>query len=141
MSGWWCCCQCPYCRGAHPKELEVTIAGLTDRDCGDCDVLNDTFVLDFIGDGPSGCCWVYRFDETCGFDILVACISKPIALGYQLEVAISREGGSLDVIVWVASLGEDKPRCRDWSGLNVPITPQIQSQCHDNSSTCTISVP
>ncbi|MEQ8785139.1 MAG: hypothetical protein RIC55_02535 [Pirellulaceae bacterium] len=137
-----CCCGsslCQYCQsGTTPNELEVTIVGLTDRECSDCETMNDTYILQWIGDGPSGCCWRFDFEEICSFDVLVACISEPIALGHQFECGFGRIGGTLDVIVYVASLGEAKPNCQ-WSNLNVPVTPQFQRQCHDDSSTCTVS--
>ncbi|MEQ8789450.1 MAG: hypothetical protein RIC55_24360 [Pirellulaceae bacterium] len=137
-----CCCGgslCVFCLdGTTPNELEVTIAGLVDRDCGNCAALNDTYILEYLGEVPAGCCWQFAFDETCNFDVIVACLSEPIALGYQLEVSFGRQGPTSDVITFLKSLGSEKPNC-GWNELDVPVTAQIQTQCDDDSATCTVS--
>jgi hypothetical protein len=120
--------------------LEVTIEGLTDQDCSDCDVFNGTFILQWQGEGGAGCCWAYHFpEENCTFDILVVCLQHPFSLPYQLHVSLHLDGGGANAIVWQANLGASAPNCRAWSNVDAPVTLQFQTQCQDDDSTCTIS--
>ncbi|MEQ8788909.1 MAG: hypothetical protein RIC55_21535 [Pirellulaceae bacterium] len=97
------------------------------------------YVLSYIGSVAAGCCWQFSFEETCGFDVLVACISNPIALGYQLEVTLGQQDNALEVITWLKDLGSYSPDCSEWSDIDLPITAQSQTQCDDDSATCTVT--
>lgn len=142
MSRWWCGC-CPSCNGKWPQELEITLAGFADRACSDCEMLNDTYVLSKIGILPAGCCWSYDFPaDVCGasgFNTIIACVSKPLGLGYQLEVSLGRTGPTSNVITFLKDFGATKPTCKNWSSLSVPVTPQIQTLCEDDSATCIVT--
>jgi len=143
--GWWPCAPCKgeaceHCAGGSaPEELEVEIAGLADDECYNCGDLNGVYVLTYIGSGPAGCCWKFSFANTCGFNVLVACISHPIALEYQLEVSFGLESGTSDIITWLEEIGDYAPNCEEWSSLDVPITSQVQAQCDDISATCSVT--
>lgn len=137
-----CCCggaACIFCTsGTVADELEVTIAGLANGTCSNCGDLNDTYILQSVGEVPAGCCWTYEFSETCGWDQIVACISHPIASDYFLEVSFGRVAGAAFVVTYLKNLGSDRPSC-NWSALDVPVTAQVEDPCDDDSSTCTVT--
>jgi hypothetical protein len=143
--GWWPCggCEgesCMHCSGGFaPAEIEVEISDLAAGDCYDCDELNGVYVLAYEGFGGAGCCWRFLFSETCEFDVLVTCLQNPIALGYQLIVSMHKDEGGFSAIVWQASLGDYEPDCVDWDNVDVQVTVQLQTQCADNASTCSVS--
>lgn len=77
-------CFCCHASDPAPAQVEVTLAGVTDGSCGDCEMLNGVYVCDRLSDADtrdifcnptidSGtppiemCCWGLEFPEVCGF--------------------------------------------------------------------------
>lgn len=52
-------CSCGLCTGTCHPDLQVTIAGITEIDCGDCASANDTFVVTFTSSNAYVCWWNY----------------------------------------------------------------------------------
>lgn len=139
-----CCfsCDCPFCAGGVPIELEVTLAGIANAPtlCTDCNLFNATFILAFGELGGSGCCWRYSFPggAPCDATKLEACLQSNISLGYQLLVSLQQDG--VWSMTWTASLGFSKPDCTAWSSLDVPRPiATFNDPCDFSSSTCLVT--
>jgi hypothetical protein len=50
-----CCCSCIYCSGHVPGCYEVTVSGVVDRDCSECEQVNGTWR---VYCRPTGCSWI-----------------------------------------------------------------------------------
>ncbi len=54
----------PVCiEGTLPTYFEVTVSGVSNGSCTECDRWNDTFLLEYKGN----CIWLYYFADMCGY--------------------------------------------------------------------------
>ena len=62
-----CCCEpsasCGYCSDP-PYYYQVSISGVTNRDCSNCDEINGVHILEFCAASPN-CVWRKLFDYEC----------------------------------------------------------------------------
>jgi len=141
-----CCCDevdCSTCSGSGgkaPEQLLITLSGITDGTCGDCDSglagngFNDTFVLDWVGVIPPGnaCRWEYTFSTTCGVDTL-----RFDYYAGSATVALRHSSGLTVVAGWYKASGFSND-CLNWSDEDVPYQNQ-SDECGASSSTCKVS--
>ena len=139
--GWYPCCgagECDHCSDRVPRELSVEISGLTNSNCLDCDDLNGTFTLGYVGQNIGQCRWEFDGDF-CVWDRLV-CILYVDFGDYFLEVAYQDSTGASAVnIIWLENLGTYMPDCEAWDNQDVSVTNQPQGHCQDDYSTCTVT--
>jgi hypothetical protein len=122
------CCDCFWCRGAVPQEMQVVLSGLGNDGCNACAALNGTyicqletsFLFPFVFGtkqvrGAKDCFWAYYFDpiaaETCTAAAVVVAYELFAESGSFLEVSInwfSVASGS--TTSWRIALPE-KPLC------------------------------
>ncbi len=82
--GYPCCCSasssgggnryCHCCVGyITPETWTVTVEGIANGTCADCEDLNGTYVLDWVRAGPfnASCVWELSIPETCGYDLVI----------------------------------------------------------------------
>ncbi len=104
-----CCCgdlleNCSFCSsGVAPKQLEATIAGVTNNTCTGCAAFNGTHVLDNVFQGGTWCQWCK----------LLAQVSCPSAHGLAI----------------VASVFYDVPLDEYWLAARLTITTNPTSDC------------
>lgn len=155
MGSDWCCrcyvgnCICEHCADDRkPCCIRLTISGIADRDCTDCELLNQGWDLahGFSSDHPDACYWDNPMCEgrtysICGFDEAQAWLdyeNEQYVLYAQIE-----QWASGQYIRWKAELGPEKPDCTSWDGVELEFdeqyTPGESSCCAGETSSATIS--
>jgi len=129
-----CCCdaiECTCCDPSDdvPDELQVTISGLSDNTCDDCDDLNGVYILPVSVDpvfSPAVCIWKYVFSsEVCGVDYIAVIL-------YGASVSYVVFGITYDAaIFWNESPNETSYDC-----LNLDET---WSDVEQSGNTCDVS--
>jgi len=145
----WCCCEenpCPSCIGELPQQLSIAILGVVNGTCGKiceddgCESINDTFVLDYVGNMGNDCDYEYA-----PYALRCSCSqwgSKVFAYftttvgGYALVVGVYT--ATQTGLRWSIELGE-KPDC-EFEG-ELELTPDIApGYCDNSASTCKVSI-
>lgn len=93
QSGCFCCVEmaCVWCNsGTTKSQYIVTIAGVIDSTCADCEFFNGSFVVD--SDGPTSCAWTYVIDpEVCTFASVNMRVTAGAIPGFR-EVEVGVDG-------------------------------------------------
>lgn len=132
-----CCCGCNNCDPGFIRDFQVDISGMANQDCGNCSVLDGTYVATLGGDGsacrstPTGCVWGYNtimtLSPACSYYVIVNLtitqtpIQTPTAGHYYLSLIFSTGPcacffGANSRSVFEADLGTTKPDCSVFSG-------------------------
>jgi len=136
-----CCCEecpveCDHCSsGCAPVQFQVVISGLTNKDCGDCADLNDTYILS----NTSGSCvapWVYNFlPAICGFTQVTLWILDMGGGNYRIVVDFT--GINPLRLTWTKDYAT-KPNCENLGNEALP--PSSSSlYCDESGSSCLVT--
>ena len=133
-----CVAPCGACSGTTPGEFEITFAGIADQSCGECELLNDTYILTQTEFNP---CF-FRYD-------LPASICAASAPGDFVRVDFDLDSTTFDPIVEIeafnASLSSLWRRTNGaaydcgFSSTDFPFFSEGSTACAFASSTCTVT--
>ena len=111
-----CCCGaegCSWCIST-PAQLQVEIVVVTENTCGDCDSINDIFILDQVGGTDGNCTWSHTLaSPICGITEINAMFVGSGALNVRL-----RASGVDYCTFGVSGLG-DPAACTEWTGTDL----------------------
>ncbi len=145
MPGPCCCegtCTCDLCTDAtNPCCYEVTIAGMSNGDCDDCETYNRTFLVYFWSTSPSVCVYRGWWKAWSACNILGVSLYFWFSGGnYRAEVRITSAGHSPEDHVWLKGYEDNKPDCNEFDSEELVL--QIAAPtavCDDTSATCHIT--
>ncbi len=139
--GWYPCCgvTADCCDGTVPTQLQVTFSDIAEDGCGDCDTLNDSFIVDL--DIPEqtdiNCTWYYYFDsQVCNVDDIQVMVQEA---GNWLVAFGSDNAGGYDVATWYKTGLSIPPSCSP-EDQDVPFFSQsLGEPCDYSPSSCTVT--
>lgn len=159
-----CCCDCFWCQGFLPLEMQVTITGLAEfspSTCGSCASFNDTFICqlqtDFLAPFTFGgksintakdCYWIYSLDPcVCDLCHVLVAYHRNLPDDWRLQVNLVRGNlNSGNSIVWIHffnSHGDLVPHCySDAQNVELPFhsySGTAHSICDAAGSTATVT--
>ena len=133
-----CCCE--NCTGGSlPDSVSVTLNGVSDGSCGNCESYDGTYVLertaiDTFGN-PRSCLWQYKFpDPQCSYKYLQFWAGNYLTGWWGVVLWLT----STDRVIW---RGGTVPVSCDFDAADVPFYSN-GTQCIGSGATCTItSIP
>jgi hypothetical protein len=129
---------CDFCLSdLAPPRVQVSISGMIDATCGDCDTWNATFICDRLNFGATICDWYYDSGSLCGAAILVVRLSFNSGLGlFQMLVQVDSASGAFFFLTTSATAFD----CMNWSAFNVPASGEVLNPCDFSLGvSCTIT--
>lgn len=137
-----CCCgECAACDdGNGPQQIQITITGITDDGCGDCDDLNGDYICELNTTDPDAgdpsCNWRLAFANICG-DI-------------QADIYVGRSGADVVVEVLLSGFGSfDHRFTKTYSAVSsidcnfvaedIPWDSQTATNCDSSAATATLT--
>jgi hypothetical protein len=147
QAGCFCCAGgCTGCNvGTQPGSYQVVIAGVTDDACGDCEQLNDTFVVTFTGQSGSSnqCTYEYIFDpDICTYTQIWLFIFNEFPSGMVAECYAADtnplETSETENVKFRTVRGGASTDCQ-FSALDFSIKSRIGNDCTNSSATCTVT--
>ena len=130
--------------GPMPDEFEVTIAGMTDQGCDECDSVNGTYILTNISGNPlsSLCEWQKLFDPVLcdgqGFDEIdriVLTIRR--SANTKIEVRVD-SAAFTDALFSITFTGSEEIDCMQFDETDFPLT-ESGGACNEGSATCKVT--
>lgn len=124
-------CSCTHCSGRSPCCWQITISGIVDDACGDCDCLNGTF---FAGSESTGCSVSERFTP----------LFTSICGETDISVDVTFTGGDYKITIaigdntWEKNYGGTKPDCINLADESIPYLASSDN-CDGSSSTCLLT--
>jgi hypothetical protein len=137
------CCNCPHCGHIPPLEMQVTLTGVADDWCSDCDeTWNDTFILERQAQGLNDeCIWKYEGGTWCGgAQPKTVHLYLDQSLGdYRLRVFLGLNVPTMQATaIFLKNFGASRPSCR-FDGQDVPYNSRSWTYCDSSGATCTVS--
>ncbi len=136
--GWYpcpgCCpddCSCENCAENRPPCcFKVVISGVVEEvpeDCGNCDCLNDTFLVPF----DSACLWQRTFAG-------IYCNGSPVKVTSFLDGSDYKIKVEVGSNVWIKNYSTTKPNCRSLLDESISFSASADD-CDASGSTCLIT--
>jgi hypothetical protein len=129
---------CIFClSNLAPPRLQVSISGMIDATCGDCDTWNGTFICDNVGFGPLVCDWYYTGGTLCGTASLLVRLSFNSGFGvYQMFVSVDGPSGSF----FFQSNSATQFDCMNWSAFALGGGGEVLNPCDFSlGASCTVT--
>jgi len=120
-----------------PNEFQVMLSGIIEDGCGDCDSLNDTYVVPWRE--VVGCRWYYYLPaEICNVATVEVQVMAPyLLLGYHINVYLM-DASWTALCRWTKDYGVEKPDCDALNNEVIPLSWQGWT-CDASSSTCLLT--
>lgn len=148
QSGCFCCGGiCTNCdAGTFTASYEVTIAGVADDACGDCEQINDTFVLTYTEQAGAplfACTYEYIFDpDICTYTQLWLFIANEFPSGVVVECYAADthplNTSETENLKFRKVIGGTSTDC-GFSALDLNIKSRVGDDCTNASATCTVT--
>lgn len=145
QSGCFCCTvpACGNCQsGTTSASYEITIAGIVDDTCGDCESANATFV---VAQTASPCIWSYLLDpDICAYTQVTMQVGVDLVSGVFIDVWISNTYPytfpfPTEAVQWRQDGISGAPIDCQLSSFSVSLEGPVGTDCDGSAATCEVS--
>ena len=155
--GYPCCCEkhievCSYCDDdAAPEEILVSLRGIANGSCANCNDYNDDFVFTWNPNGSCGCLWSKTIEDDCydagsnGTFFISNGWAEGLG-GYYTQFWTGDLSGfspPYTCLVYGAPFrklrGASRPDCVNWDEEDLPYFSAGYGECDFSGATCKIT--